>query len=136
MKNLIFLFLGVFLFFSNLSFSQSEPVLYFCEKYDSRKGEVNVSDRFTRGAITVVVKSDYALDLEDVAIQYDKYNPSTGKFEFYKKFYFTIDPDMKYVYFSKNDESDMKFEEPGFYRVFLLDDLDKTVTSSLIEIIK
>lgn len=136
MKNLVFLFIGMFLFFSNLSFSQSEPVLYFCEKYDSRKGEVNISDRFTRGAITVVVKNDYALDLEDVAIQYDKYNPSTGKFEFYKKFYFTIEPDMKYVYFSKNDESDMKFEAPGFYRVFLLDDDDKTVTSSLIEIIR
>lgn len=136
MKNLVFLFMGMFLFFSNLSFSQSEPVLYFCEKYDSRKGEVNISDRFTRGAITVVVKNDYALDLEDVAIQYDKYNPNTGKFEFYKKFYFTIEPDMKYVYFSKNDESDMKFEDPGFYRVFLLDDDDKTVTSSLVEIIR
>lgn len=136
MKNLVFLFIGMFLFFSNLSFSQSEPVLYFCEKYDSRKGEVNISDRFTRGAITVVVKNDYALDLEDVAIQYDKYNPNTGKFEFYKKFYFTIEPDMKYVYFSKNDESDMKFEDPGFYRVFLLDDDDKTVTSSLVEIIR
>lgn len=29
----------------------------------------------------------------------------------------------------------MKFEEPGFYRVFLLDDNDKTVASALIEII-
>ena len=42
---------------------------------------------------------------------------------------------MKYVYFARNDESDMEFEDPGFYRVFLLDDRDKTVTSSLIEII-
>ncbi len=136
MRNLALLFFAVFMLFTNISFSQSEPVLYFCEKYDSRKGEVNISDRFTRGAITVVVKCDYALNLEDVAIQYDKYNERTGKFEYYKKFYFTIDSDMKYVYFSKNDESDMKFEDPGFYRVFLLDDRDKTVTSSLIEIIR
>jgi len=42
---------------------------------------------------------------------------------------------MKYVFFEKNDESDMKFEDPGIYRVFLLDDRDKTVCSSLIEII-
>jgi hypothetical protein len=136
MKNLTFLLVIMFITFTSISFSQSEPVLYFCEKYDSRKGEVNVSDRFTRGAITVVVKSDYALDLEDVAIQYDRYNPSTGKFDYYKKFYFTIDPDMKYVYFSKNSESDMKFDDPGFYRVFLLDNRDKTVASALIEIIR
>ncbi len=136
MKNVAIMFVGIFIFFSNISFSQSEPVLYFCEKYDSRKGEVNVSDRFTRGAITVVVKCDYALKLEDVAIQYDRYNDRTGKFDYYKKFYFTVDPDMKYVYFSKNDESDMKFEDAGFYRVFLLDDRDKTVASALIEIVR
>ncbi len=136
MKNLAFLFVIMFITFTSISFSQSEPVLYFCERYDSRDGEVNVSDRFTRGAVTVVVKSDYALRLDDVAIQYDRYNERTGKFEYYKKFYFTITPDMKYVYFSKNSESDMKFEDTGFYRVFLLDDRDKTVASSLIEIIR
>lgn len=136
MKNLALLFVGAFIFFSNISFSQSEPVLYFCERYDSRKGEVNISDRFTTGSITVVVKCDYALELEDVAIQYDKYNEKTGDFEFYKKFYFSIEPDMKYIYFSKNSESDMKFDEPGFYRVFLLDENDRTIASSLIEIIK
>jgi len=43
---------------------------------------------------------------------------------------------MKYVYFSKNSESDMKFDDPGFYRVFLLDNRDKTVASALIEIIR
>jgi hypothetical protein len=115
--------------------AQNEPVLYFCEKY-GRNGEEGVSDRFTIGYITVMVKCDYALNLDDVAIQYDKYNFRTGDFEYYKKFNFTVQPDMKYVYFARNDESDMEFEEPGFYRVFLLDDRDKTVTSSLIEIIR
>jgi hypothetical protein len=42
---------------------------------------------------------------------------------------------MSYVFFAKNSDSDLKFEEPGFYRVFLLDDNDKTVASALIEII-
>ena len=115
-------------------FAQNEPVMYFCEKY-GRNGEVGVSDRFTTGYLTVMVKSDYALDLDDVSIQFDRYNTRTRKFEFYKKFNYVIERDMKYVFFEKNSESDMKFEESGFYRVFLLDDRDKTVASALIEII-
>lgn len=121
---------------SAVSYAQSQPVLYFCEKYDSRKGEVGVSDRFTTGFLTVMVKCDYALNLSDCAIQYDKYNERTGKFDYYKKFYFSVDPDMKYIFFSKNEESDMRFDDPGFYRVFLLDEDDRTVASSLIEIIR
>ncbi len=109
--------------------------MYFCERYDDYDGEIGVSDRFTTGYITVMVKSDSELRLKDVTIQYDKYNERNGKFEYYKKFYFTISRDMKYVFFARNDESDLEFEEPGFYRVFLLDEDDKTVTSALIEII-
>jgi hypothetical protein len=131
---LLTMFLSVVAISSNL-FAQSEPVMYFCERYDDYDGEIGVSDRFTKGHITVMVKADNALRLEDVAIQYDMYNFRTGKFEYYKKFYFTIERDMKYVFFSKNDESDMEFEEAGFYRVFLLDEDDKTVTSAIIEII-
>ena len=120
---------------SAISYAQSQPVLYFCEKYDSRKGEVGISDRFTTGYLTVMVKCDYALDLEDCSIQFDLYNPRSKKFEYYKKFDYVVEPDMKYIFFAKNDESDLKFEDPGFYRVFLLDDRDKTVASALIEII-
>lgn len=128
------MFFSVAVINSNV-FAQSEPVMYFCERYDDYDGEIGVSDRFTKGHITVMVKADNALRLEDVAIQYDLYNYRTGKFEYYKKFYFTIDRDMKYIFFAKNDESDMEFEEAGFYRVFLLDEDDRTVTSALIEII-
>jgi hypothetical protein len=131
---LLTMFLSLIVINSN-TFAQSEPVMYFCERYDDYDGEIGVSDRFTTGYITVMVKSDNSLNLKDVAIQYDKYNERNGKFEYYKKFNFTIKRDMKYVYFERNDDSDMEFEEPGFYRVFLLDDDDKTVTSALIEII-
>jgi hypothetical protein len=117
------------------SFAQSEPVMYFCERYDDSDGEVGVSDRFTTGYITVMVKCDYALKLEDVTIQYDKYDFRTGKFEYYKKFDFTVDRDMKYIFFERNDDSDLEFEDPGFYRVFLLDEDGKTVASAVIEII-
>ncbi len=116
-------------------FAQEQPAMYFCEKY-GKNGEVGISDRFTTGYLTVVVKSDYKMNLKDVHIQFDKYNFKKDKFEYYKKFAYTLEPDMKYVYFSKNDESDMNFEDPGFYRVFLLDDDDETVASAIVEIIE
>ena len=118
---------------SNL-FAQAEPVMYFCENYGNN-GEEGVSDRFTKGYLTVMVKCDYALNLEDVSIQFDKYNFRTGKFEYYKKFSYVVEPDMSYIFFAKNEESDLHFEEAGFYRVFLLNDSDKTIASALIEII-
>jgi len=115
--------------------AQEEPILYFCEQYDSYSGEINVSDRFTTGYITVVVKSSNALNLSDCYIQYDKYNSSTRKFEYYKQFSFTLSPTSKYVYFEHSESNDMSFETPGFYRVYLLDGRQNTVTSSIVEII-
>ncbi len=139
MKNLnylLFFTIAVSFFVMNKpAFAQAEPVLYFCDRYDEYDGEIGVRDRYSKGPITVMVKADDALRLKDVAIQYDKYNFRTGKFDYYKKFYFTVDRDMDYIFFARNDESDMRFEDPGFYRVFLLDEDDKTVASSLIEII-
>ncbi len=139
MKKTHFLFafflLSSFIMLNSSLFAQAEPVLYFCEKY-GRNGEVGVADRFTTGYLTVMVKCDYALNLEDVSIQFDKYNERTRKFEYYKKFDYTVEPDMNYIYFAKNEDSDLKFEEPGFYRVFLLDERDNTVASALIEIIR
>lgn len=123
----------IFVFKSN-SYAQQYPVLYFCEKYGDN-GEVGVSDRFTTGYLTVMVKADGPLGLRDCSIQMDKYNCSTGSFNYYKKFKFAVEPDMKYVFFAKNDESDMSFEETGIYRVFLLDHNDRTVASGLVEII-
>lgn len=126
----LFLFIGL----RTEVFAQETPVMYFCEKY-GKNGEVGISDRFTTGHLTVVVKCDYAMKLKNVSIQFDKYNARKDAFEYYKKFNYTLKPDMKYVYFSQNDESDMSFDEPGFYRVFLLDGDDETVASALVEII-
>jgi hypothetical protein len=130
-----FLFLLVFLGSQNRSYAQSQPVLYFCERYDSDDGEVGISDRFTTGYLTVMVKSSTELGLTNCHIQFDRYNASSGKFDFYKKFDYKIDRDMKYVFFNKNEDSDLSFDKPGFYRVFLLDKNDKTVASALVQII-
>ncbi len=138
MKKLYFVFaiLALFSMFGLTSnvHAQNGPVLYFCEKYGN-DGEEGISDRFTTGYLTVMVKCDYALGLSNVSIQFDKMNRTSGKFEYYKKFSYKVEPSMKYIYFSKNSSSDMRFDDPGIYRVFLLDDNGKTVTSGLIEII-
>ena len=129
------LLLFVLVGFNSNSYAQNGPVLYFCEYYGDN-GEVGISDRFTTGYLTVMVKCSYALGLSDVSIQFDKYNCKTGEFVYYKKFNYTVEPDMKYIFFSKNSESDMSFDSPGIYRVFLLDEYDKTVTSGLVEVIR
>lgn len=116
--------------FSAKANAQSGPVMYFCERYDG--GEVGISDRFTKGSLTVMVKADYALGLKNVTIQFDKLNQSTGKFEFSKDFPYTVSADMKYIYFAGDD---FRFTSAGIYRVFLLDGSRKTVASALIEII-
>lgn len=138
MKRITLFFALIMLFsligFRTSSYAQSGPVLYFCEKYGDN-GEESISDRFTTGYLTVMVKCNYALKLSEVSIQMDKYNCSTGKFDYYDKTSFTVTPDMKYIYF-EGTTSKLNFKSPGIYRVYLLDDVGTTVTSSLIEIIK
>jgi hypothetical protein len=129
----VFAVLALFGITSNVH-AQNGPVLYFCESYGN-DGEVGISDRFTTGYLTVMVKCDYALGLKNVTIQFDKYNATNKSFEYYKKFTYVVEPTMKYIYFAKNSTADMKFNDPGIYRVFLLDANGATVTSSLIEII-
>ncbi|HWQ82597.1 MAG TPA: hypothetical protein VN514_10035 [Ignavibacteria bacterium] len=139
MKKLYFVF-AIFALFAMFGLTsnvqaQNGPVLYFCEKYGA-DGEEGISDRFSTGYLTVMVKCDYALGLSNVSIQFDKLNMNSGKFEYYKKFEYKVEPSMKYIYFAKNKTADMSFDTPGVYRVFLLDDNGKTVTSGLIEIIR
>lgn len=127
-------FLLIVLFVSSSTIlAQNEPVMYFCKKYGSN-GEVGISNRFPTGHITVMVKSDHPLNLEQCSIQFDKWDGFTAKFVYYKKFKYTLEKDMKYVFFAKSDENDLSFDDPGFYRVFLLNDDDETVANALIEI--
>lgn len=136
-KKNIFTLLAVLAFlvlFNNKVYSQANPVMYFCEVYGS-EGEVNISDRFTTGFLTVMIKCDYPMYLTDVVIEFQKYNESTKTFSFYKEFYYEVDPDMSYIYFSKTDKNDMSFDSPGIYRAILFDQLDQFVASALVEVI-
>jgi len=109
--------------------------MYFCERYDEFEGEVGIGNIFPMGPITVIVRCDFPLNLDKVTVQYDKYNLNDSKFYFNKRAQFTIDEGNNYISFIMDDEKGMQFESPGFYRVFLLDEDDKTVASAIIEII-
>lgn len=139
MKNLNYLFLVILFLAFLLPFSrahaQVEPAMYFCDRYDDYDGEIGVKDRFYKGPITVMVKCDYALNLTDAKIQYDRYNFRSGKFEYYKSFDFDVSSDMKYIFFAPTTGNSMEFDDAGFYRVFLLDSNGSTVASAFIEII-
>jgi hypothetical protein len=129
--------LTLILILTGLLYGQGEPVMYFCEYYDVRSGmEVGVSDRFTTGYLTIVVKADYPLRLTECSIQFDKYNERIGGFEYYNKFHFVVEPDMNYIYFNNEQQKDFSFYDAGFYRVFLLDEGDRSVASGLVEIIR
>ena len=133
------LFLFVFISFvvfglQSITLAQSSPVLYFCEEYTS-SGEVGISDIFTTGYITIMVKSDNEIGLTDCHIEYDKLDSTKNKFDYYKMFDFIVDPKTNFLSFSKTTYNDLTFEEPGIYRVLLLDNNDKPVASSLVQIV-
>ncbi len=124
------LLLIILLLISSLTFSQSKPIIYFCEKYDGT--EINISDRFTTGNLTIIIKSDDIITYTDVFIEYDKYNSKTKQFEYYKKISYKLGKNQRYM---RITDSRLSFNETGIFRVFILNSASQTITSSLIEII-
>lgn len=131
-----YLIIVAYLFLANvLVMAQTEPVMYFCERYDEFEGEVGIGSTFSEGPVTIIIRCDFALNLNTIAIQFDKYSFIENKFVYYKKAKFEVDENTNYLSFNMNDEKNMEFEDPGFYRVFLLDEDGKTISSGLVEIL-
>ena len=107
--------------------AQSCDILYLCVNYDG--GEVDCSDRFTAGNLTVMALLSAPIYYTNISIQLDKYNAREGDFEYYENYPFDTDPEMDYIFFP-----DIAFNDAGFYRVFLLDPNGNTITSTLVEI--
>ena len=132
MKKYWLFFFLLFLFslsaFCNTGYAQSSPVMYFCEKYSVKYGEIGISNKFTVGALTMAIKSDIPLPNGKLQVQYDKYNSGSGSFEYYSRSSVKGVNNKKYF--------DIAFKEPGIYRVFLLSPANKTIASALIEIIR
>ena len=110
--------------------AQSQPVLYFCAAFESG-GEKNISDRFYLGPVIVVVRCDYVILAKKVTVQFDKY--SGADFEYYKALNFNIKAGTKYTYFT---DVDMRIDEPGIYRCFMLDENRNTLASAIVEFVK
>lgn len=123
-----FYVLLLLIFALSINKSIAQDLLYFCEKYTNK--EIGVSDRFTTGNLTVMVKLDKPLDQESVIIELDKLNCASGAFEYFDSKNFNIDPKWSYIHFDK-----INFSSPGIYRVFLLDPDYNTLVSGLIEIV-
>jgi hypothetical protein len=126
---LFFLFFVLAVINVNLQ-SQTQPVLYFCAGFDSG-GEKNITDRFHLGPLYVVVRCDNVIDAANVTVQFDKLFGT--EFEFYKAINFKLKPKTKYTYFT---DVDMRIDDPGIYRCFLLDEGKNTIASGIVEFVK
>ena len=100
--------------------------LYFCERYDPVDGEINESEKFTTGTLTVMVKLSKPIGVTDVDINIT--DKETGKVV--ETFPFTVTSDMDYIYFDG-----VEFEEPGEYKVSCLNKNGTVIVSGEIEII-
>ena len=130
MKKIIALLILLIAFYNTL-FSQSKPIIYFCEKYSHGK-EIGISDKFTAGDLTLILRSDKAFMFDTLYVQADKYNPKTKKFEYYKKLKYKVNRNEKYAHFSH----DFNLLEPGIIRVYVMDWLYNVIASNLVEIVE
>jgi len=101
--------------------------LYFCERYDSVKGEIGESDKFTTGSLTVMVKLKNPIGVTDVDINVT----DTKKNEVVNTHPFTVTSDMTYIFFDK-----VTFDTPGKYKVSLLKKDGTIIVSGNIEIVE
>lgn len=91
--------------------------LYFCEDYKNGK-EIGVSERFTTGWLTVMVRTEKPIGVGKVELRLTKIKNSEGE-KISEKIIdtvpFDIQSDWTYTYFQ--DKSRLKFSSPGTYKV-------------------
>lgn len=91
--------------------------LYFCEDYKNGK-EIGVSDRFSTGWLTVMVRTDKPLGVGKVELRMTKIKNADGE-KISEKIVdtvpFDVQADWDYTYFQ--DKSRLKFTSPGTYKV-------------------
>ena len=104
--------------------------LYFCEDYVQGE-EVNVSEKFTTGRITVMVKTDKDIPDKDVSLKLERLKDDGTK-EYVDKIAFTI-PVTNYIYFKHKD---LTFKKPGYYRVTLLGKDGKPIVSGEVTVVQ
>jgi len=110
--------------------------LYFCEDYKNGK-EVGVSDRFSTGWLTVMVKTDKPLGVGKVELRMTKIKDADGD-KISEKIVdtvpFDVQADWDYTYFQ--DKSRLKFTSPGTYKVTMQKVDGTPICSGEVEVIK
>ncbi len=109
--------------------------LYFCEDYKNGK-EIGVSERFTPGGLTVMVRTDKPLGVGKVELRMAKIKDEDGN-KISEKIIDTVPFDVQanwdYTYFQ--DKSRLKFSSPGTYKV-TMQKIDGTpICSGEVEVI-
>lgn len=140
-KNLILpaiLFLFCFFGLHLNSFSQQEPLLYFCEDYKDGK-EINVATQFTTGWLTVMVdlrpaEETFKVSKVNILIYRAEYDADNKlKPEFIDKIPFNVQPDWDYVFFKNTDK--LKFSSAGYYIVACQTEDEETIAYGVVEIV-
>ena len=104
--------------------------LYFCERYDPVKGEINESKKFTTGTLTVMVDlrpESQKIGVTDVNINIT--DKETGKV--IETSPYTVKPDMDYIFFNN-----VKFDKVGKYHVSCLKPDGTVIVSGEVEIVE
>lgn len=108
--------------------------LYFCEDYINGE-EIGVSDRFTTGWLTVMVRTDEPLGVGKVELRLSKVKDSRGNSiseKIVTDIPFNVQPDWDYTYFQ--DKKKLSFKEPGTYKATLLKPDGSPIVSGEVEI--
>jgi hypothetical protein len=100
--------------------------LYFCERYDNVKGEVNESKKFTTGNLTIMIKLSKPIGVKDVNINIT--DLSSGKAV--ETLPFTVQSNWDYIHFD-----DVNFSKTGKFKVSCLKKDGTVVATGEIEII-
>ena len=111
------------------SSSENSGKLYFCEDY-VQDDEVGVSEKFTTGRLTVMVKMTKKIMDKDVNLKLERIKDDVTK-QFVDKIPFTI-PETNYIYFKHKK---LGFSKPGQYKVTLLGKGDKPIVSGEVTIV-
>ncbi|TRZ65564.1 hypothetical protein D4R20_01925 [bacterium] len=102
--------------------------LYFCEDYVQDE-EIAVSEKFTTGLVTVMVKMENKITDKDVNLKLERL--VNGEKEYVDKIAFTI-PVTNYIFFKHKK---LNFKRPGEYKVTLLGKDDNPIVSGRVTIV-
>ncbi|HEX2788124.1 MAG TPA: hypothetical protein VHP32_09480 [Ignavibacteria bacterium] len=121
---------------NNTSAGTVSGKLYFCEDYKNGE-EIGVSDRFTPGWLTVMVKTDEPLGVSKAELRLSKVADANGdkiSEQIITTIPFDIQPNWTYTYFQDKDK--LKFSSPGTYRVILQKTDGTPLLSNDVEVVK